>query len=164
MCCNFVNTLFSRHERRSSMTGLAIGSIKARDEISEVVVFFSSSSSCSSSSSSGEDKTFMTRLLDTFVLVVVRVILENKIRNDCCVAAVLQRMRTAPGFSAARVGEGSGRRRRIKGRAEERKEAGRKELELERHQRIFAIERRQETSLKERRERERKERAEERKS
>ena len=35
MCCNFVNTLFSRH---ASMTGLAIGSIKARDEISEVVV------------------------------------------------------------------------------------------------------------------------------
>ena len=38
MYCNFVNTLFSRHERRSSMTGLAIGSIKARDEIPEVVV------------------------------------------------------------------------------------------------------------------------------
>ena len=35
MCCNFVNTLFSRH---ASMTGLAIGPIKARDEISEVVV------------------------------------------------------------------------------------------------------------------------------
>ena len=47
------------------MTGLAIGSIKARDEISEVVFF--SSSSCSSSY--GEDKTFSTRLLDTFVLV-----------------------------------------------------------------------------------------------
>ena len=77
-------------------------------------------------------------------------------------------MRTAPGFSAARVGQASGRRRRIKGRAKEKKEAGRKELELERHQRIFAIERRQETFLKERRERERekesKERAEERKS
>jgi len=67
MYCNFVNTLFSRHERGASMTGLAIGCIKARDEISEVVVFFSSSSSCSSSS--GEDKTFRTRLLDTFVLV-----------------------------------------------------------------------------------------------
>ena len=38
MYCNFVNTLFSRHERRSSMMGVAIGSIKARDEISEVVV------------------------------------------------------------------------------------------------------------------------------
>ena len=38
MYCNFVNTLFSRHERRSSRTGVAIGSIKARDEISEVVV------------------------------------------------------------------------------------------------------------------------------
>ncbi len=71
MYCNFVNTLFSRHERRSSMTGLAIGSVKARDEISEGVVFllllFFPSSSCSSSSS-GEDKTFRTRLLDTFVL------------------------------------------------------------------------------------------------
>ena len=70
MYCNFVNTLFSRHERRSSMTGLAIGSIKARDEISEVVFFggfFSSSSSCSCSS--GEAKAFRTRLLDTFVLV-----------------------------------------------------------------------------------------------
>ena len=56
-----------------SMTGPAIGSIKARDEISEVVVFsFSSSySSCSCSSSSGEDKTFRTRLLDTFVLVFI---------------------------------------------------------------------------------------------
>ena len=40
MCCNFENTLFSRYERRSSMTRLAIGSIKARDEISEVVVFY----------------------------------------------------------------------------------------------------------------------------
>ena len=82
------------------MTGLAIGSIKARDEISEVVVIVivikmlmfrlsvmnfqphrvanagskmgpsQEEESCSSSSSSsGEDKTFMTRLLDTFVLV-----------------------------------------------------------------------------------------------
>ena len=42
----------------------------ARDEISEVVVvvFFLNSSS-SSCSSSGEDKTFRTLLLDTFVLV-----------------------------------------------------------------------------------------------
>ena len=42
MFCNFVNTRFSRHERGASMTptGLAIGSIKARDEISEVVFFF----------------------------------------------------------------------------------------------------------------------------
>ena len=38
MCCNFVNTRFSRHEGGASMTGLAIGSIKARDEILEVVV------------------------------------------------------------------------------------------------------------------------------
>ena len=38
MYCNFVNTRFSRHERGASMTGLAIGSIKARDEISEVVI------------------------------------------------------------------------------------------------------------------------------
>ena len=48
------------------MTALAIGSVKARDEISEVVVF------CfvfSSSSSYGEDKAFRTWLLDTFVLV-----------------------------------------------------------------------------------------------
>ena len=55
------------------MTGLAIGSIKARDEISEVFfcfVFSSSSSSCSCSSSPGEDKTFRTQLLDTFVLVL----------------------------------------------------------------------------------------------
>ena len=36
------------------MTGLAIGSIKARDEISEVVVVIA----------------FRTRLLDTFVLVI----------------------------------------------------------------------------------------------
>ena len=80
MYWNFVNTRFSRHERRSSMTGLTIGCIKARDEISEVVVvffflfFFSSSSSCSCSSSSGEDKTFRTRLLDTFVLVYTLVL------------------------------------------------------------------------------------------
>ena len=38
MYCNFVNTLFSRNERGASMKGLAIGSIKAHDEISEVVV------------------------------------------------------------------------------------------------------------------------------
>ena len=37
------------------MTGLAIGSIKARDEISEVVVVIA----------------FRTRLLDTFVLVEI---------------------------------------------------------------------------------------------
>ena len=42
------------------MTGLAIGLIKARDEISEVVVFFLFFLA---------DKTLMTRLLDTFVLV-----------------------------------------------------------------------------------------------
>ena len=42
------------------MTGLAIGLIKARDEISEVVcfIFFLA------------DKTFRTLLLDTFVLVI----------------------------------------------------------------------------------------------
>ena len=45
------------------MTGIAIGLIKARDEISEVVVvvvvfFFLA------------NKTFRTRLLDTFVLVI----------------------------------------------------------------------------------------------
>ena len=54
MCCNFVNTLFSRHERGATVTGLAIGSIKARDGISEVVVVIA----------------FRTRLLDTFVLVL----------------------------------------------------------------------------------------------
>ena len=52
----------------------------AHDEISEVVVvvvvvififFNSSSSSCSSSS--GEDKTFRTLLLDTFVLVCIQI-------------------------------------------------------------------------------------------
>ena len=42
------------------MTGLAIGLIKARDEISEVVFFFLILA----------DKTFRTRLLDTFVLVI----------------------------------------------------------------------------------------------
>ena len=42
----------------------------ARDEISEVVVFYFIF--YSSSSSSGEDKTFRTLLLDTFVLVNFR--------------------------------------------------------------------------------------------
>ena len=75
------------------MTGLAIGSIKARDKISEVVVVIvvvikknaDVSTFCNESfiqnkilqnslsdnlySSSGEDKTFRTWLLDTFVLV-----------------------------------------------------------------------------------------------
>ena len=79
------------------MTGLAIGSIKARDEISEVGVIViaikmlmfrlsvmnflpcrvantgskrAPHCCCCSSSCSGEDKTFMTRLSDTFVLVI----------------------------------------------------------------------------------------------
>ena len=59
------------------MTGLAIGLIKARDEISEVVVvavvffflFFLA------------DKTFRTRLLDTFVLVLF-VGTENRLSSD----------------------------------------------------------------------------------
>ena len=38
MYCNFVNTLFISKIRKYTMTGLAIGLIKARDEISEVVV------------------------------------------------------------------------------------------------------------------------------
>ena len=42
------------------MTGLAIGSIKARDEISEVVVVIA----------------FRTRLLDTFVLVQISILIQ----------------------------------------------------------------------------------------
>ena len=56
------------------MTGLAIGLIKARDEISEVVVvvgvffgFFA-------------DKSFRTLLLDTFVLV-----LEKRVQEKDCI-------------------------------------------------------------------------------
>jgi len=48
------------------MTGLAIGSIKARDEISEVVVVIA----------------FRTRLLDTFVLVFFVFVFLNTLRNQ----------------------------------------------------------------------------------
>ena len=57
--------------------------VTARDEISEVVVFvvvfffFFLFCSCSSS---GEDKTFRTRLLDTFVLVKTRELMPSSCR------------------------------------------------------------------------------------
>ena len=98
MCCNFVNTLFSCHEGGASKTGLAIGSIKARDEISEVVVvikmrmFRLSVMNLSSKTRSFKIVFWTTYIIELLIITcqtrVLRKVSKVRVRSDVNISSV----------------------------------------------------------------------------